>query len=146
MNQRLRLLCTCACALLLAACGGPKAPAVVSDAWVRLPAPGADRTAAYLTLENRSDAALLVEGVVSPRFARSELHSMSQDGGMMRMRQVQQIEVAAGDTVMLAPGGLHVMLFDPDAELVEGEAIPLAILANGQLLTELNVEVRRSAP
>ena len=60
--------------------------AKVSDAWVRLPPPGAQVAAAYLTLESKQ--ALSLSNVTSPAAEAVEIHTMSMHGGMMEMRQL----------------------------------------------------------
>jgi hypothetical protein len=64
------------------------------------------------------------------------------DAGVMRMREVEAIELPAGETTALEPGGLHVMLFELESNLVEGETFPLTLsLENGGEI-ELEVQVQ----
>jgi copper(I)-binding protein len=65
--------------------------------------------------------------VRTPAAAKAELHSMKMDGDVMRMREVESVEVPAGLTVTLAPGGLHVMLIGPKRALAKGDTV-VAIL------------------
>lgn len=116
--------------LLLAACvliepAGAAEPVTVKDAWVRMPAPGQTVAGAYMTLSARSKSALV--SVASPVAARGELHSMTMESGVMKMRGVERIDVAAGRTVTLEPGGLHVMLVDLKRQLKPGEKVPLTL-------------------
>ena len=67
-------------------------------------------------------------GVFSPVAAVAEVHSMTIDGGTMRMRAVEALDLPAGRPVKLAPGGYHVMLFDLKKPLVAGEKVPLTLL------------------
>jgi copper(I)-binding protein len=55
------------------------------------------------------------------------LHATTMDGGVMRMRQVDSIELRPARTVKLAPGGLHVMLLDLKAPLKPGDKLPLTL-------------------
>lgn len=96
----------------------PSATVEVRDAWVRPPPPGAPTAAAYLTIANhgRGDDRLLE--VSTPSAQRVEIHEMSMDGGVMRMRAVTGgLPVRAGGGVVLGPGGMHLMLigFRPPA-------------------------------
>jgi copper(I)-binding protein len=68
----------------------------------------------------------LVE-VKSPVAGRVELHQMAMEGQTMRMRAVDSIELPAGQTVNLASGGYHVMLFELKRQLKEGEQVPLSL-------------------
>jgi copper(I)-binding protein len=103
--------------LLLSACGTPDEPAAsestlaVTDARIRMPAAGMDMTAAYLTLRNDTATAFEIVGFESPVTDRIELHTMIQDGDMMRMRRLDRITVPPGETLALEPGGLHLMIF-----------------------------------
>src|SRR5688500_10060128 len=82
----------------------------VGDAWVRPTLPGQKATGAYLELTSVSNAALVAAG--STAAARVEMHTMSTEGGVMRMRALPRIDLPAGQTVKLAPNGMHLMLFE----------------------------------
>jgi copper(I)-binding protein len=84
----------------------------VGDPWARTPIGQARNTAAYMTLMNRGsepDRLLSVSTVVA---GKAELHATVREGDVMRMREVQSIELKPGAAVSLAPGGLHIMLLD----------------------------------
>ena len=100
------------------------------NAWVRTPAPGQKTAAAYLDLTSDTDATLVA--VESPAAGKAELHTMNMDGGVMRMRPVQKIDLPAGKMVKLAPGGLHIMLFDIKQPLKEGDKVPLVLKFQGK--------------
>jgi copper(I)-binding protein len=111
-----------------AAGAGPGAPAIkVEDAFARAMPPGARTAGAYLTIENRGSQPDRLLSARSPRAGAVELHRMSEQDGVMRMRPVDAIPVPAGQTVKLTPGGLHLMLIDPKPPLKEGEHIPLTL-------------------
>jgi copper(I)-binding protein len=57
----------------------------------------------------------------------AELHTHIKDGEVMRMRQVEDIPVKAGETVVLQPGGLHVMFMGLHEGLKEGQTFPLTL-------------------
>lgn len=101
----------------------------VKNAWVRATAPGQKTAGAYLELTGAADTALVA--VDSPLAGKAELHNMSMDGGVMRMRAVEKIELPAGKTVKLAPGGLHVMLLDIKQAFKEGGKVPLTLTFQG---------------
>ena len=78
---------------------------------MRATAPGMPSSAAYVSIANHSGAAdrLIAAKTVVAR--RVEIHSMEMDNGVMRMRAVDGgLLIAAGESVHLAPGGLHIML------------------------------------
>jgi periplasmic copper chaperone A len=100
-------------------------PVVVSDAWVRAPAPGQKVAAAYMELTSRMN--LLLVAVASPAAAAVELHNTAVEGGVMKMRPVGRIELPAGKAVKLAPGGLHAMLVDLKHPLKAGDKVQLTL-------------------
>jgi copper(I)-binding protein len=111
------------CAVLAAAAQAQ--PASVKDAWVRAPAPGQKVAGVYMEIVGRTHSALVA--VASPVAARAELHSMALEDGVMKMRPLERIELPAGQTVKLAPGGLHAMLIDLKQPLQRGEKVPLTL-------------------
>ena len=120
----------------------------VANAWVRVPAPGQKTATAYVDLTSAENGALVAAG--SPLAERVELHSMTMDGGIMRMRQLPRIELPAGKTVKLAPGApLHIMLIDLKQTLKPGQKVPLVLSVqfSGSSLTTvtLEAEVRTAA-
>jgi periplasmic copper chaperone A len=131
------LACLSAAALLLAACGeqatqtapdatgdtqadaADAAAPSIENAWVRTPAPGRDVTAGYVTLTAMGEDDQLV-AVSSPDAARIEIHTMEMADDVMRMRQLEALDLPAGQPVSLAPGGDHLMIFGytaPDGEI-----------------------------
>ncbi len=83
--------------------------AVASNAWVRAAAVPGRPAAGYLTIKGGGQPDTLVE-VTAPG-VRVEMHSMSMDGGVMKMAKLDSVPVPAGATVGFAPGGNHLMIF-----------------------------------
>jgi hypothetical protein len=101
------------------------ADVTVTDAWVRGTVPGQSATGAFMSLQSPSDAALVA--AASPAAKIVEVHEMSMDKGVMRMRAVEKLPLPAGKTVDLKPGGYHVMLMDLTRALKEGDTIPVTL-------------------
>jgi copper(I)-binding protein len=101
---------------------------MLDDAWARPTVQGQQAGGGFIVLMNhgKSDDRLL--SASSPAAGRVELHSMSMDGDVMRMRQVPNIELKAGKTVALKPGGLHVMFMDLKKPLDKGAKIPVTLV------------------
>lgn len=115
-------------ALLLAVAGRATAcELTLEGAWVRTAPPDATVMAGFGKLGNPGHVDSALVSAASQDFGRVELHTMSMDGDVMRMRKVDRIEVKAGETVELKPGGLHLMLFEPKRDLPEGSEIPLTL-------------------
>lgn len=131
-------------ALGLAACARPTvetstsqpvalgAPAVLIDsAWSRSTADiEAGTGIVYMTIVNTGDQADTLLAAKTPVASAAEFHIHVQDAnGVMRMRMVDggRIEVPAGGTVVLEPGGLHIMLINLARPLDAGETYPLTL-------------------
>lgn len=114
--------------VLLTACGGSGAM-TVTDAWGRSTPSVADAAAFYVTFENGTSAAdRLLAVSETERCETVELHRSETVDGVMQMRPAgsSDLGVPAGGTLVMEPGGLHVMCVGLRSPLVEGEEIPLA--------------------
>ncbi len=89
-------------------------PLRFEDARVRLPVPGSDKSVGYFTVTNTSDSVLVLTGASSPGVRAIEIHTMMLEGDMMRMRRLEDVTVAPGETVSFEPGGKHLMMFGVD--------------------------------
>jgi len=108
---------------------GTAATAVtVSSPWARATPGGAKVGAAYLELSAPKGAADTLVSAKSPVAGVVELHTHTHEAGVMKMRRVETIPVAAGTKVALTPGGLHIMLMELQKPLKEGEAIDLTLV------------------
>ena len=130
--------------LFLAAACAQQAPALeVRDAWARATAPGQTSGAVYATLDNRGPDDRLT-GAATDRAAMAMIHKSETVDGVARMRMAGDVPIASGSTVVLAPGGTHIMLEGLKAPLVAGETLPLELrFANGGAR---KVDVRIVAP
>lgn len=120
----LKALAHVVCKLLLGLLLGislARADVSISDAWVRASNPGQSVVAAYLTLSSRENVRLVY--VETARAGSTELHSMSMQNGVMKMRHVAELAIPANKPVKLAPGGLHLMLFELPSPFKVGEQI-----------------------
>jgi len=102
-------------------------PAIrVQNAWARATPPGAQNGAVYLQIANHGGADRLV-GVRTSAAHAAELHTSATRDGVVEMRRVDALPIAAGATVELAPGGTHVMLFGLAARLEAGAHVGLTL-------------------
>ena len=109
---------------------------MASDVQVRATAPGMMATGGYLTIHNHSDKAARLVGVAADFATKAEIHSMVHENGVMKMRPLPEgIEIPAGGTVKLAPGGLHLMLMGLTQILQAGQMLEVELtFASGQTL------------
>jgi periplasmic copper chaperone A len=117
----------------------------VTDAWARATMPGQKVSGAYMQIRSDADARLV--GASSPAVPRVEIHEMKMDGDVMRMRQVEAIELPKGKTVSLEPGGFHIMLMNLPQPIAAGEVIPLVLtVESGGKRQTVEVKAEARAP
>jgi copper(I)-binding protein len=97
-----------------------------THAWIRV-LPGALPAGGYVTLENRGDQPVALTGAHSAAYAEVMLHHSSTQGGMSRMAMVESLPIPAHGTVVLAPGGYHLMLMQPGAAVLPGSEVKLQL-------------------
>lgn len=102
----------------------------VTQAWVRATVPAQRATGAFMQIV-APEGGRLVEAA-SPVANVVEIHEMAMDGEVMKMRPVTGLDLPAGQTVALRPGGYHVMLIDLKAQVKEGDEVPLALVIEGR--------------
>jgi len=124
--------------LLAAAClAGAAVPSLAADyalrdiriahPYARPTPPGARTGGAYFTVRNAGKAADRLTRVASPAARVVEIHSMTMDGTLMKMRPVTGIDIPGGGEVALGSGGYHVMLIDLARPLAAGDKVPLTL-------------------
>ena len=97
----------------------------ITNAWARATPGKAANGAAYLTLTAAAADRLI--GVSTPVANKAELHRMTMDGTVMKMRQIPEVDLPAGQPVTLKPGAIHVMLVGLTEPLKAGQSFPLTL-------------------
>ena len=106
---------------------------MVNSAYVRATPPGVPNSAAFMMLMNHSDKDISVVGASSSVAKTLELHTHDMVNGVMRMYQVEKIDVEKNGHTMLKPGGFHIMFLGLNKPLAEGENVDLELtLSNGE--------------
>jgi copper(I)-binding protein len=98
----------------------------IAQPYARPTVPGQTAGGGYLKLHNKGPADRLVSASTGVSNT-VELHSMTMEGDVMRMRQLDAIEVPAGKTIELKPGGMHLMLMGLKAPLKVGDSFVLKL-------------------
>jgi copper(I)-binding protein len=98
----------------------------LDGAWARATVAGQKVAGGFVKIDNKGAADKLVSARADVG-AATELHTMSMDGGTMRMRKVDAIDVPAKATTELKPGGLHIMFIDLKRQLAVGETVPVTL-------------------
>lgn len=124
-----------------------KGSLAIGHAWSR-PAPANRPMAAYMMIENSGPAADRLISASSPAFEAVELHTVEEVDGVMKMQKVDAIEVDAGGSAVLAPRGLHIMLFGAAEAMKEGDRFPLTLTFEeaGDVEVEVVVDKKGAMP
>jgi|GEM_PF-305087 len=120
----------------------------VSQAWARATVPGQDVAAVYLTVTSTQGAALV--GLRSDAAGTVQMHDMTMDGNVMKMRQRERLPLPAGQAVQLQPGGTHLMMQQLKKPLRPGDQVTLSLTLVDQTgletVVRVDVPVRATSP
>ena len=112
---------------LLAACGqGGEADIEISNAWAR-PTRGDAPGAVYVTIENKGGEDDRLVGVMTDHAAMAMVHQTELSNGVARMRMAGEINVPAGDSIEMVPGGTHIMLEGLRTPLRTGDSFQMVL-------------------
>ncbi|ALO40922.1 copper chaperone PCu(A)C [Pseudoalteromonas phenolica] len=100
---------------------------MVTEAQIRTFLPAAKSTAAYFTIHNPTDKLVSLKKATIRGIGRVEIHEHVHKNGMMRMQQVDLVEIPANQQVVFQPGGFHLMAFEPENTLKVGEKRKLTL-------------------
>jgi copper(I)-binding protein len=101
---------------------------VISQAWTRATPNGAKIGTGYFTIENKGTTADKLVGVSGEVSDKIEVHEMSMNNGVMKMRPVDGgLTIEPGKTVKLAPSGYHLMIMDLKSPLKQGGKVPVTL-------------------
>ena len=115
------------CAALSCAAFAADAALTVDDPYVRLAPPGAQTTGAFMTIRNAGSMDRKLVKAESPVARMVQLHNHINENGVMKMRQVENIDVKANAKAELKPGSYHIMLIDMNAPLKEGDTVAITL-------------------
>jgi hypothetical protein len=115
---------------------------VVSNAWIRASAPMQVNGAGYAAIQSKSAQADRLLSATADVAERVELHTIITENGVAQMRQVTGIDIPAGGTVNLAPGGFHVMFVKLKQPFVEGKTVPIKFTFEKAGAIMVNFEVK----
>jgi copper(I)-binding protein len=114
----------------------------VAHPWARATPGGVTVGGAYLEIKAAAGKGDRLIGAKSPVAGSAEIHSHTMDGGVSRMRRVDGVVIAGGKSLVLAPGGYHIMLVDLKAPLKEGDLVKLTLVFEkaGEIEVDATVE------
>ncbi|HEY1433593.1 MAG TPA: copper chaperone PCu(A)C [Stellaceae bacterium] len=97
----------------------------ISNAWAGATPGKSENGAAYVTIQSPTADRLV--SAESPVAKKVELHTMSMEGMVMKMRPIAGVDIPAGQPVSLKPGGEHIMLMGLNQPLRQGQSFPLTL-------------------
>ena len=124
-------------------------PLVIDHPWSRATPKGAAVAGGYMKITNTGTTADRLVGGSAEVAKRFELHEMSMEGGVMKMRELSNgLEIPAGASVELKPGSYHVMLQNLARQLTKGERVKASLTFEkaGKVEIEFTVEAVGGAP
>jgi len=113
----------------------------IVEAWARATPSRAKTGAAFFVFQNGGGADRLI-GATTRVAKRAELHTLVKDGEVMRMRPIDGVDIPAGGTAMLKPGGDHVMLMGLAGALRNGSSFPMSLIFARAGTVTVEVKVR----
>lgn len=125
-------------------------PLQLNGPFTRATLPNAPVAGGFFTIVNTGTEDDRLVSAASDIARETQIHEMALEGDVMRMRQLADgIPIPAGQTVVLAPGGYHIMFMGLNRALSEGETVPVTLKFEkaGEVLLDLHVEaVAADAP
>ncbi|HEX6977974.1 MAG TPA: copper chaperone PCu(A)C [Alphaproteobacteria bacterium] len=114
----------------------------IEGAWARATIGQSKTSAAYMRITNRGNAPDRLIGAASAAADKAALHATTRDGDVLKMREVEPVEIKPGDSIVLEPGGLHLMLTGLHHPLKAGEHVTLTLRFEGAGAVETTAEIR----
>ena len=117
----------------------------IEDPFARATLPNQPVAGGFMVISNTGDTDDTLVAARSAAAARMEIHEMAMDGDVMRMRELSGgLVIPAGETVMLKPGGYHIMFMELSGPLVEGSEteVTLTFEKAGEVTLALPVVAR----
>lgn len=118
----------------------------IDNGWMRLPPGPMSMAAGYARIHNDCAEEVVVVGAGSRAFDEVSLHQTTLVDGVSRMREISRLPVAAGTSVQLQPGGLHLMLMRPEVTLREGAQLPVRLSLEDGRKVDGSLQVRSGPP
>ena len=101
----------------------------IAHPWTRATAPTAKAGGGFLVITNKGTTPDRLVAAESDAAQKVEIHEMKMDGSVMRMRELEKgLEIPPGGSVMLKPGGYHIMFMELKAPFAKGAKVPVTLV------------------
>ncbi len=108
----------------------------INNAWINEAPPTMKILAAYLTIENTSNSDIILDRIESPAFETVEMHRSIVEDDVARMIKQNNLSIQANSQTVFEPGGLHLMLINPDSSKKQGDITALIFyFSDGSILS-----------
>lgn len=121
----------------------------IEQPWSRATPPTAPSAGGFLKITNKGTTADRLISARSTASAKTEIHEMKMEGSVMRMRELDKgLEIPAGGSVTLAPGGYHLMFMQLKEPFKQDAKVPVTLVFEkaGSIDVELNVVAMGATP
>jgi len=118
---------------------------MLNDPFTRATLPNAPVAGGFVTIMNMGDTDDTLIAATTDIAGTTEIHTMEMDGDVMRMSELEDgLPIPAGETVVLQPGGFHLMFMQLNTPLVEGETVSVTLTfeAAGDVTLDIPVAAR----
>jgi len=114
---------------------------MVHEAWVMLPPPNSS-AAAFMNIHNHTGEEVALVGADTESASRIEIHESMISNGVAKMKEREAVSISAGETLVLAPRALHLMLLEP-VDLSEGDEVQIELRFEPGQRVKVQAPVRR---
>ncbi|WP_434939128.1 copper chaperone PCu(A)C [Shewanella sp. HL-SH8] len=118
---------------------------ILVDGHVRAMPASVPNTAAYLTLENHGDKAVNLVAVKTAIAKEAQLHTIIEENGMVKMRQVEGLVIASHGALSLKPSGDHIMILGLNKPLAENDKVVLTLIFDTEQQLQVELPVLKQA-
>ena len=118
---------------------------VVKNAWVRAAPAGSKTMAAYMLIDNQGSQRMSSSKIIANGFEKTELHRSIIDDNITKMKKLENISINGSESLILEPGGLHLMLINPEKVPIKNSKIEILMFfenENDNEVVRIEADVR----
>lgn len=118
---------------------------VFDNSWIRQMPPGSPTLAAYMAITNPGETEIKIKGVSSAVSKLAEIHEVSMENDLMKMRPLAELVIQPGQTVEFKQGSMHLMLLGVAKSLQEGDEVDVKFELQDLPPVVISVPVRKDS-